>query len=86
MKPNTKYKLKMAAARIISVIDIPFLILAYPHILYTRRVRALMKDAMRLEFVRNGMCGGCSRFGTKRCHSHVKNPYAVLGKGCLVAD
>lgn len=68
--------------RVIKIVEWPLMVVAYPHILACRLIRKLAMSGMRMAFVEQGMCGGCSKFGTKACKKHVKNPYTALFGDC----
>lgn len=76
--------LLVLAVNIIDFVRIPFSLIAYPNRWLCRLVKAICNSAIRLRFIEGEYCGGCSRYGTKKCHSHCKNPYwnGGMDRGC----
>lgn len=84
-KAHTARKLTRVVIMALGVVDMPFRLIALPHTLFCKAICRIGDKYKRLAFGEQGMCGGCSRFGTNKCKKHVKNPYAQLFKDCYEA-
>lgn len=84
-KARARRRFVRVAIAALGIVDTPFRLIALPHTLLCKAICRVGDRYRRLAFVEQGLCGGCSRFGTKKCNKHVKNPYTQLFKDCYEA-